>query len=107
MVRTEPARELALWAASAIHGALDGYQLAFRAVTARARDRFARRDWRGAQQDAMERLDLRDEHIRRIVGEVRALLGDSIEDRATWARMKATYLGLVSRRPDAEIAETF
>jgi len=107
MVRTEPARELALWAASAIHGALDGYQQAFRDITARARHRFARRDWKGAQRDAMERLDLRDGHIRRIVGEVRTLLGDSLEDHALWMRMKATYLDLVARRPDMEIAQTF
>ncbi len=107
MVRIEPARELALWAASAIHGALDGYQQAFRAITLRARERFARRDWKGAQQDAMERLDLRDQHVRRIVADLQRLLGDSVEDRALWARMKATYLGLAARRRDAEIAETF
>ncbi len=107
MLRTEPARELALWAASAIHGALDAYQQAFRAITVRARERFAARDWKGAQRDAMERLDLRDQHVRRIVGELRGLLGDSIEDRSLWARMKATYTGLATRRPDSEIAETF
>jgi isocitrate dehydrogenase kinase/phosphatase len=107
MVRTEPDRELAVWAASAIHGALDAYQQAFRAITLRARERFARRDWKGAQRDAMERLDLRDQHVGRVVAEIRQLLGGSVEDRVLWTRMKATYLGLAGRRPDAEIAETF
>ncbi|HEU4384297.1 MAG TPA: bifunctional isocitrate dehydrogenase kinase/phosphatase [Anaeromyxobacteraceae bacterium] len=107
MVRIDPDRELALWAASAILGALDAYQEAFRAVTARARQRFATRDWKGAHEDAMERLDLRDRHIGRIVGELRELLGASIEDRRLWGRMKAIFMGLAARRPDVEVAETF
>jgi isocitrate dehydrogenase kinase/phosphatase len=45
-------------AVASIHAAYDEYELGFEEVTRRARSRFERRDWSGAQADATERLAL-------------------------------------------------
>lgn len=99
--------DLAPDGARTIHEAFDAYQAAFQHITRGARARFESRDWRGVQQDTVERLELRDRHVGEIVARVRELLGESASDRALWARMKAAYSGLIARRPDWELAETF
>jgi isocitrate dehydrogenase kinase/phosphatase len=106
---TAPAARLDLApdGARTIHDAFEAYRDAFQRITRGARARFERRDWRGAQQDTVERLELRDRHVREIVARVRELLGDAASGRALWARMKAAYSGLIAGRRDWELAETF
>ncbi|HVP65947.1 MAG TPA: bifunctional isocitrate dehydrogenase kinase/phosphatase [Anaeromyxobacteraceae bacterium] len=104
---TESLAELAAWGAAAISDAFDAYQSEFRMVTARARERFEARDWKGAQQDALERLDLRGREVGSAVSLVRSRLGGRAGDRALWALMKPLYLVRISRRLDMELAETF
>lgn len=98
---------LANLAASAILEAFALYQARFQAVTRRAQTRFEQRDWRGAQRDAAERLDLYAEIVNPLVAELRELLDDRVEHKLVWASMKAVYSGLISERTDRELAETF
>jgi isocitrate dehydrogenase kinase/phosphatase len=94
-------------AAAAIHAAYDGWRQGFDEITARARERFERRDWRGAQADATARLALYRIHLDNAVADVRDLLDDALMERTLWAAIKAHHARTVAHRGDAEIAETF
>ena len=94
-------------AAAAIHAAYDGWRQGFDEITARARERFERRDWRGAQADATARLALYRIHLDNAVADVRDLLDDALMERTLWAAIKAHHARTLARRGDAEIAETF
>lgn len=87
-------------AAPAIYDAFDAYSAEFQEITQRARTRFERREWRGADADAVERLTLYRQFVDLLT---EALPGD----RAAWRRMKQHFVELTADRPDAEIAWTF
>jgi isocitrate dehydrogenase kinase/phosphatase len=95
------------WCADAIGGAFTAYHRHFRQITARARVRFASRDWYGHQQDALERLKIVSDVVQQVVMVLRAQLGPPVHDKALWIRMKEHYSATVATLPDAELAETF
>jgi isocitrate dehydrogenase kinase/phosphatase len=100
--------DLPLTAAIAIRDAFDDYWRTFHEITLRAKTRFEQRDWRGAQRDSVERLELYPATMKKIVARIRSLLGDQTNDPKMWAEMKAEYSGaLVRARADFELAETF
>ncbi len=94
-------------AASAIEQAFEEYRQSLAVIMRRARLRFEHQDWHGMQADAVERLDLREQVLGRVVADVRRQLGDHASDRAMWVRMKRAYSGLIAGRCDFEMAETF
>ena len=94
-------------AAAAIHAAYEGWRQGFEEATARARERFERRDWRGAQVDATARLALYRIHLDNAVADVRDLLDDALMERTLWAAIKGHHAGALANRGDAEIAQTF
>jgi len=94
-------------AVGAIHAAYDRYHGGFEEITRRARDRFERRDWLGAQADATERLALYRAHVDAAVADVRDILQDAIMERTLWAAMRARHAQGAQHRPDAELAQTF
>ncbi|MBI4789002.1 MAG: bifunctional isocitrate dehydrogenase kinase/phosphatase [Chloroflexi bacterium] len=98
---------LAPRAAETISHAFDTYQQQFKEITRRAHTRFENRDWRGMQHDAVERLGVREQIIRRVIAEVRLMLGEHATDKIVWAQMKAAYLDLINCRPNPQLAETF
>jgi len=87
-------------AADEVLEAYEGWREAFREVTRRSRGRFLAREWREAQNDAQERLDLYPRAVDAVVGRLR---GAGVDGPATRDR----YAALVAGRADAEIAETF
>jgi isocitrate dehydrogenase kinase/phosphatase len=97
----------ALAAVQAIDGAWSNYVVGFEEITLRARRRFERRDWAGAQSDATERLTLYRVHLDAAVADVRDILGDAVMERTLWATMKALHAVANTDRPDAELAQTF
>jgi isocitrate dehydrogenase kinase/phosphatase len=111
VARPEPASlsasRLANLAGNDIVESFERYQDAFGAVNRRAPGRFERRDWRGAVEDAVARLDLYGGVIDGLESSVRATLGRRVSDRLVWASMKAVYSGLITGREDWELAETF
>jgi isocitrate dehydrogenase kinase/phosphatase len=102
-----PADALAAAAAETLAAAWSHYADRFRAATARAGERFERRDWRGAQADAAERLALYASTVVDAVGAVRSALGASARDRCVWGALRARYAERVTERPDVELAQTF
>ena len=94
-------------AAAAIQEAFEAYQAEFTSITRRAKYRFERRDWRAAQKDAVERLDLYQKIIQKIVDRLRHILSGRTQHRAIWASMKAEYSRRIAGRDDFELAETF
>src|SRR5262245_20956747 len=94
-------------AAAAILAAHEGWRQGFEEITGRARERFERRDWRGAQADATARLALYRIHLDNAVADVRDLLDDALMERTLWAALKAHHARALAHRGDAEIAQTF
>ncbi len=94
-------------AVASIHAAYDEYARGFKEITARARGRFERRDWSGAQADATERLELYKAHVDAAVSDVHDILEDAVMERTVWAAMKSDHALRTAHRPDAELAETF
>ena len=99
--------DLAVRAVAAIHAAYDEYHLGFQEITRRARDRFERCDWLGAQTDATERLALYRIHLDGAVADVRDILQDAVMERTLWAAMKSLPARASWGRPDAEVERTF
>ncbi|HEX6107261.1 MAG TPA: bifunctional isocitrate dehydrogenase kinase/phosphatase [Gemmatimonadales bacterium] len=94
-------------AVEAIGSAWERYTAGFEAITRRARQRFERRDWAGAQNDAAERLTLYRVHLDAAVADVRDLLGDAVMERTLWALVRTEHARRAAGRPDAELARTF
>ena len=100
-------RSLARNAAAAIHGAFDDFHRDFKAITRQAQQRFEQCAWAAWQEDAVERLDLREQVIQRLVAGLRVMLGEQAASHSLWAAIKEAYARLINLRRDVEIAETF
>lgn len=98
---------LANLSAGIIFDAFVDYQNRFLEITRRACRRFEQRDWRGAQSDSVERLDLYKLVVDPTVAAIHVQLDDRLQDKLIWAGMKAVYSGLIAARDDWELAETF
>ena len=94
-------------AVAAIHAAYDRYHRGFEEITRRARDRFERSDWLGAQADATARLALYRTHLDGAVADVHDILQDAVMERTLWAAMRARHAQGTQNRSDAELAQTF
>jgi isocitrate dehydrogenase kinase/phosphatase len=94
-------------AARAIHTAYERWISGFEEITHRGRERFERRDWRGAQADATARLALYRIHLDGAVADVSDILEDAVLERTRWAAVKARHQQGLAGRPDAELARTF
>jgi len=91
----------------AIDAAYREYERGFEEVTRRARVRFERRDWSGAQADATERLALYKAHVDAAVADVHDILKDAVMERTVWAAMKSEHAVRTASLPDVELVETF
>ena len=100
-----PARARAC--ADAVRRGLERYLAERARITSRARGRFERREWAEGQQDARERLDLRERVVQAVVAGVAAELGGSASDRVVWREAKERYAADVEPHPAAEIARSF
>jgi isocitrate dehydrogenase kinase/phosphatase len=98
---------LAAAGAEILATAFDGYRAEFARITARASQRFARREWNAMQEDARERLELYARSLGGAVGELRRALGDALLEKRVWTGMKEAFVGRVGERGDIELAETY
>lgn len=98
---------LAIDAAELLRDRFADYNSRFRAITRRARQRFERRDWPGAREDARERIALYDHCVAETSDAIAALLGPRAADKALWAAIKWHYAGLIGPLLDQELNKTF
>jgi isocitrate dehydrogenase kinase/phosphatase len=83
------------------------YDARFRALTRRAPQRFASRDWAGAHRDAVERIDLYELCLRETLAELSVMLRAEERDPAFWAEVKRHFANLIDGLPDNEFCKTF
>ncbi|MCZ6803770.1 MAG: bifunctional isocitrate dehydrogenase kinase/phosphatase, partial [Proteobacteria bacterium] len=67
------------------------YNNYFHRMTRRARTRFEQRDWKGHQQDIVDRVDLYEKSVRRVVLALRKILGARVTDRRLWHDIRSYF----------------
>src|SRR3989440_4600500 len=103
----DPASALAQDCARRIVDAFAHYNAEFRAITRRAPLRFDARDWRGGQQDAIERIGLYDRFVNQTIAELRLGLGARALDRDLWRQIHGAFATRITDLPDPEFTKTF
>src|SRR5690606_29216038 len=93
-------------AAALVLDAFEDYDARFGDLTRRARRRFIRRDWRGAQADALARIELQEDFLPEALGRFEALVGERMRSRPFWAAVRGTYEALTEGRSNAALART-
>ena len=83
------------------------YNENFSRITERARRRFEQRDWGGHQQDIVERVELYEKSVRRIVVSLRKNLGPKVIDRRLWHGTRRYFGERLYNVPDAGFLKTF
>ncbi len=98
---------LAAPVASAILEAFAQHREGFLAITRRAKDSFAQKDWARLKSDQVARLRLYKAAVDAAETRIRVLLGERCRDRLVWVSAKAVYSALIGVREDWDVAETF
>lgn len=93
--------------AVALVRAFADYNNEFRVITQRAPQRFEERDWRGSARDSVERIELYDRCVNRVVAQMRTRLGEDAGERALWSSVKRRFTELIETLPDREFDKTF
>jgi isocitrate dehydrogenase kinase/phosphatase len=83
------------------------YNAEFRAITRRAPQRFEASDWKGSQRDAVERIELYNHFITRVVAEMHERLGENVHERVIWSSIKRRFAELIDNLRDKEFDKTF
>jgi isocitrate dehydrogenase kinase/phosphatase len=83
------------------------YNERFGAITRRAAERFARREWAASQQDAVERIELYEQCILAAVAQLESALRADGRRRALWVEVKRHFANLIEGLPDNEFCKTF
>jgi isocitrate dehydrogenase kinase/phosphatase len=83
------------------------YNARFRAITRRAPERFAARDWHASQQDAVERIDLYEQSVAESIGALEYTLQRDVRRRELWVEVKRHFANLIDGLPDGEFCKTF
>lgn len=79
----------------------------FGRITRRAKQRFEARDWRGAERDFGERIELYTKSVDRAVAALTRLLGQDAQDNAKWRELKSIFGERVDGIPDGAFSKTF
>ncbi|MFQ5633722.1 MAG: bifunctional isocitrate dehydrogenase kinase/phosphatase [Gammaproteobacteria bacterium] len=83
------------------------YNEEFGAITRRADRRFAEREWKLGQRDAVERIELYDRRVHSCVAGLVGPMGSAIADQATWRLVRIEYSKLIADCVDNEFYKTF
>jgi isocitrate dehydrogenase kinase/phosphatase len=93
--------------AGRIRQGFDAYSFEFISLTKRSKWRFQTRDWKGRDEDALERFDLYEKVLTDVAGALGELLGAELCDEDLWAAARNRFAWLVRERHDRELAQTF
>jgi isocitrate dehydrogenase kinase/phosphatase len=79
----------------------------FQNITLAAKTRFENADWRGMQESANRRIDLRKEKTAEIIAYVELIAGEYLKDYEFWKEVRDIYADMIEGHNNFEIAETF
>ncbi len=100
-------RDLIAECSQIIYDGFIRYNSNFHRMTKRARTRFEQRDWKGHQQDIVDRVDLYEKSVRRIVLALRKILGERVDDKALWHEIRSYFGERLNQVPDNDFIKTF
>jgi isocitrate dehydrogenase kinase/phosphatase len=83
------------------------YNAEFTNITRRAARHFLARDWSAARADAVQRIELYEQHVSRAIQALREDLGGTIHDRALWVEVKRQFASQIANLPDSDFYRTF
>lgn len=99
--------ELITGVSQTIYDGFITYNYNFHRITRRAQVRFEKRDWKGHQDDIVERVEVYDKSVRRIVLMLRRGLEDRVNDHALWRDIKSYFGDRLELVPDAGFIKTY
>ncbi|MFO1436576.1 MAG: bifunctional isocitrate dehydrogenase kinase/phosphatase [Gammaproteobacteria bacterium] len=99
--------ELAAASAKCIYEGFVEYNEAFMHLTERARQRFEQRDWRGHQQDIVDRVEMYELAVRQVVKLLQKFLDSRVADRQLWSLIREIFAERLEDVPDAGFIKTF
>ena len=100
-------REVIAECSQIIYDGFIRYNHYFHRMTRRAQSRFEQRDWKGHQQDIVDRIDLYEKSVRRIVLALRKVLDERIKDEKLWSNIRAYFSDRLHQVPDNDFIKTF
>ncbi len=102
-----PDRDLIAECSQIIYDGYIRYDNFFHRMTRRARSRFEQRDWKGHQQDIVDRVDLYEKSVRRIVLALRKTLNERVTDKKLWHEIRSYFGDRLHEVPDSDFIKTF
>src|SRR3972149_3987443 len=103
----KPDRKLFAECSQIIYDGFVRYNDAFHKMTRRAQTRFEQRDWKGHQEDIVERVNLYEKSTRRVVMELRRIMGGRYKDHELWNEIRSYFGDRLKKVPDAGFIRTF
>jgi len=100
-------RRLVAQSAQLMYEGFQRYNENFARMTERARRRFEQRDWKGHQKDIVDRVDLYEKSVRRVVSTLQGNLGPRVNDHGLWNEIRWYYGQRVENVPDAGFMKTY
>lgn len=100
-------RELISECSQIIYDGFVRYNSAFHKITRRARVRFEQRDWKGHQEDIVERVNLYEKSVQRVVSLLRRTMLDRVNDHKLWKEIHTYFGDRLKKVPDAGFIKTF
>jgi len=100
-------RELIGECSQIIYDGFIRYNNSFHRMTRRAQSRFEQRDWKGHQQDIVDRIDLYEKSVRRVVMDLRKMLDDRVKDEKLWHEIRSYFSERLYEVPDNDFMKTF
>ena len=102
-----PEKELIAECSQIIYDGFIRYNNYFHRITRRARTRFEQRDWKGHQQDIVDRVDLYEKSVRRIALALRRTLGPHLTNKIVWREIRRYFADRLNQVPDNDFIKTF
>lgn len=85
----------------------ESYFAEFQNITLGARTRFENADWLGMHAAGTERIDLYKQKLSAVLGTVKLVAGEDLQNFDFWRDTRRIYAGLIRNHNNFEIAETF
>ena len=98
---------LAQECARAIRDGFSDYNDDFREITGRARQRFEQQDWQQGHRDAVERIELYEKWVQKLVRWLIQRLDPDAQNRQLWKQIKIEFSEMIRDYVDQEFTKTY